>query len=265
LTIEPRTAEGENQPLLKIRFDITKTNNREANSGQLEIWNLKESSRTLLQPEGQEIIIKAGYVDSLAQIFRCDSQRTVNIKESVEWRTVLELGDGTKELKQKRINKSFRAPQSPGAVLKEAAKELGLDIGNLEEQIRTGGARSILKEFVSGVTLSGKASDVLDEIASSLGLNYSVQDKKLQVLPSRGTLNNPTIKLSVETGMIGSPQIGEEGTVAAASLLDPRMVPGQKVEVDSLVVSGEFVVQEVRHVADTWGHEWTTELELDPL
>ena len=77
LTIRPRTAEGENQPILKMRFDITKTNNRAFNSAELAIWNLKLESRTLLQPKGLEVIIRAGYVDSLAQIWKGDSVRFI--------------------------------------------------------------------------------------------------------------------------------------------------------------------------------------------
>lgn len=265
LTIEPRTETGENQPILKMRFDITASNNREANKAELAIWNLKEESRTLLQPAGLETIIKAGYVDSISQIWKGDSARTVNAKEVTDWITTMELGDGTKELKSKRINKSFRGPQDAGSILQAAADAMGLDIGNVKEQIRANGARSVLKQFVSGNVLSGKAADVMDEVASSLGLNYSVQGKKLQLLPKGGTLPGPAIDLSVETGMIGSPQIGEKGTLTTATLLDPRMVPGRRVKIDSLVVTGEFKVQKVHHIGDTWGGEWTTELEMDPL
>lgn len=264
LIIEPRTAEGEDQPVLKMRFDITKTNNREANKAELVIWNLKETSRTKLQERDLEVIIEAGYVDSIEQIFRGDTQRTVIAKEAVDWVVSIELGDGTKELKSKRINESFRGPQKPGQILKKAAEALGLDIGNLEDQIKKDGSRSVLKELISGYVMSGKASDVMDEIASSMGLNYSVQDKKLQVLPKGGWLPNPSIKLSAETGLIGSPQIGEKGGVTAASLLDPRMVPGQLVRVESEVIKGTFVVQKAHHVGDTWGNEWTTEMELNP-
>ena len=263
LTIRPRTAEGENQPILKMRFDITKTNNRAFNSAELAIWNLKLESRTLLQPKGLEVIIRAGYVDSLAQIWKGDSARTVNAKDITDWITTIEFED--KELKSKRINKSLRAPQDSGTILKELTDALGLDIGNVKEQIRSNGARSVLKQFVSGVVLSGKVADLMDEYASSMGLNYSVQDKKLQVLPKNGVLPGPAIDLSAETGMLGSPQIGEKGTLTTDTLLDPRMVPGRRVKIDSLVVSGEFKVQKVRHVGDTWGAEWTTELEMDPL
>ena len=265
LTIEPRTAEGEDQPILKMRFDIVSTNNREANKAELAIWNLKESSRTKLQEKNLEVIIKAGYVDSISQIFKGDTQRTVIEKEAVDWIATIELGDGAKELKNARINKSFRGPQKPGAILKELADAVGLDIGNLEEQIKQDGARSVLHEFINGIALSGKWSDKMDDVASSMGLNYSIQGKKLQVLAKNGYIKNPPIDLSVQTGMIGSPQIGEKGTITAASLLDPLMVPGQRVKVDSEVVAGTFIVQKVHHIGDTWGAEWTTEVEMSPL
>ena len=168
LTIEPRTAEGEDQPILKMRFDIVSTNNREANKAELAIWNLKESSRTKLQEKNLEVIIKAGYVDSISQIFKGDTQRTVIEKEAVDWIATIELGDGAKELKNARINKSFRGPQKPGAILKELADAVGLDIGNLEEQIKQDGARSVLHEFINGIALSGKWSDKMDDVASSM-------------------------------------------------------------------------------------------------
>lgn len=265
LTIEPRTVEGENQPVLRIRFDVTKTNNREANKGELAIWNLKETSRTKLQEKDLEVVIKAGYVDSIAQISKSDIQRTIISKEATDWITTIELGDGTKELKKKRINYSARGPQKPGAMLKKAAEALGLDVGNLDEQVKKDGERSVLVELISGYVMSGKASDALDEIASSMGLNFSVQDKKLQFAPKGGHIKTPPLDLSYETGMLGSPQIGEKGAITVASLLDSRMVPLQRVKVNSSVVNGTFIIQKVHHVGDTWGAEWTTGLEMDPL
>jgi hypothetical protein len=247
--------------MLKFKFDVKKSNNREANESTISIWNLKESSRTILQEKGLEVILKAGYIDGISQIVRSDIERTNITHPAVDWIVELELADGAAAMKSRRINKSFRGPQQPGAILKQAAEALGLDPGNLNEQIRTNGARSVLKEWLSGNVLSGKASDVLDEIASSMGLNYSVQDKKLQFLPKNGALSTPAIKVSLETGMVGSPQIGEDGTITVKSLLDPRMVPGQKIDVESLVVSGDFVVANVHHFGDTWGPEWTTEVE----
>lgn len=264
LTIEPRTATGENQPILAMRFDITKTNNREPNKCELTVWNLKAESRAKLQEEGLEVIIQAGYVDEINQIFKGDLESATTGRDAVNWITMLELGDGSKRMKSSRINESFRGGQPVGQMLKRVAETLGLDPGNLQEKVDSDGARSVLKELINMVVLSGKSMDVLDEIASSMGLNVSVQDKALQFLAKGEVLAGPAINLSASTGMLGSPEVGEKGVVSAMSLLNGRFKPGGPVSIDSRVISGDFVAQKVQHVGHTWGDEWTSGLELNP-
>jgi hypothetical protein len=262
LVIEP--SEGL-RDVLKMRFDITQSNNREANKGSLSIWNLKEESRSKLQEEDSEVLIEAGYVGDLSQIFLGDLEKATNGRDSVNWITEIELGDGTSQLGKSRINLGLRGGQTPGAILKKAAQSLGLDVGNLDEKVSENGVRSVRREFINNVILSGKASDVLDEVASSLGYNFSIQGKKLQFLAKGEALKNPPVPLDLTNGLIGSPQVGEKGVVEAKSLLNGRFVPGQKIALASLVASGEFVAQKVQHVGDTWGDEWSTNVEMTPL
>ncbi len=264
LTISPRDEAGENQPVLKMRFDITKTNNREPNKAELKIWNLSPGSRSKLQAKDLEVVIQAGYVTGRAQIFKGDLETARTEKTSVDWITTLELGDGTKQMRKSRINKSFRGGQSAGQMLKVAAEALGLDTGNLKEKVASDGARSVLKQFV-GLVLSGKATDVLDDVASAMGLTYSVQDKSLQFLSRGEAVKGPAIKLNPATGLVGSPDVGEKGVVTASSLLNGRIRPGSKIDLTSLVVTGSFVCQKVQHVGDTWGAEWGSNIEMAPL
>ena len=265
LTIEPRTAAGENQPILAMRFDITKTNNREANKCELKIWNLKKESRAKLQEKGLEVVIEAGYIDEINQIFKGDLENATTGRDAVNWLTTVELGDGSRQMKSSRINESLRGPQSIGRMLKKVADTLGLNPGNLQEKVDSNGARSVLKQLLNTVVLSGKSIDVLDEIASSMGLNISVQDKALQFLAKGEALAGPAVPISAATGLLGSPEVGENGVVSAVSLLNGRFKPGSKVSIDSRVVAGDFIAQKVQHVGHTWGEEWTTGLELNPL
>lgn len=262
LSIEQQVQFGARLPILKIRFDITKTNNREPNKAELSIWNLQEQNRAKLQEKDLEVIIEAGYLEERNQIFKGDIETTTIGRSSVDWITTLELGDGSKQMQSSRINQSFRGPQTPGEMLKKVASALGLDTGNLNEKA---GGISVLKEFIQNVILSGKVTDVIDDIASSMGLNFSVQDKSLQFLSKGEVLPGPEIPLQAATGLIGSPSVGEKGVVTAVSLLNGRYKPGVGMRIKSLVVSGSFVVQKVQHVGDTWGDEWTTNLELKPL
>jgi len=262
LTISPRTEEGASQAMLAIKFSIEKGLDGSANKAALTIYNLTSENRSKLQEKGLEVLIEAGYVGEIAQIFKGDIDKTTIIRETTNWVVKLELEDGGRAKKTARINESLRGPQTPGAILKKAAQALGLDVGNLDEKVNADGARSVLKEFISGFTLSGKADDVLDEVASSLGLKASVQDKSLQLLGKGEATSDPPVKLSGGTGLLGSPSIGEKGAITAVSLLNGRFKPGRRVELESLVVSGTFIADKVKHVGDTWGSDWKTTLEM---
>ena len=262
LEIKARTAPGVREPLLQVKFDVVKTAGKDPNKGKLAIWNLTEANRARLQEKGLEVIIEAGYLSGVEQIFKGDIDQSTITRDAVNWVVELELGDGSKAIKSARINESARGPQTPGAMLKKAAEALGLDPGNLNDKVSADGARSILKELVSGYVLSGNASEVLDEVASSLGLRFSVQDKRLQFLAPGEALSDPAVKLNAGTGLLGSPSVGEKGVVTAVSLLNGRVKPGRLVELDSVLLSGEYVTKKVQHRGETWGSAWSTTIEM---
>mgnify|MGYP001815327810 CR=1 FL=1 len=265
LTIAPRTTSGEAQPMLALTFKVDKDDGREPNKAKLNIWNLTATNRAKLQEKGLEVIIEAGYVDEIVQIFKGDIATSTITRDAVDWVTELELTDGGRQLKSARINESFRGGQPIGQMLKKAADALGLDAGNLAEKVASDGARSVLKELISSVVLSGSAADVVDKLAADMGLKFSVQDKQLTFLAKDEPLPGPAVKLSAGTGLIGSPSIGEKGIVKAKALLNGRIVPGRKVELESVVASGTYVARKVRHSGATWGSDWTTTLEMKAL
>jgi len=262
LTIEPRTAAGESQPMLALEFDVSKSLASTPNTATLSIWNLRSENRSKLQEKGLEVTIEAGYVSEIVQIFKGDIDASTISRDSVNWVTRLELTDGGKALKSARINQSFRGGQSVGQMLQKAAEALGLDTGNLADKVKTDGARSALKELVSGVVLSGSASDVVEDLAASMGLKFSVQDKKLSFLAKGEASSEPAIQLDSATGLLGSPSIGEKGVIRAQSLLNGRITPGRRVSLSSAVATGTFITKSLKHKGATWGDAWTTELEL---
>lgn len=265
LTISPRTASGEAQPMLALTFQIDKDDGREPNKAKLRIWNLTETNRAKLQEKGLEVIIEAGYVDEIVQVFKGNIARSTITRDQVDWITDLGLIDGGNALKSARVHKSFRGGQPVGQMLKQAAETLGLDLGNLQEKVNADGARSVLKELVSSFVMSGSSADVVDKLASSMGLKFSVQDGKMQFLAKNEPLPGPAVRLSAGTGLLGSPSIGEKGAVKVKALLNGRIVPGRKVELESAVASGTYVARKLRHSGASWGDDWTTTLEMVAL
>lgn len=275
LNISARDSAQQAQTVLKMVFNIEKTRGSDPNKAKLSIWNLSAASRAKLQEKNCDVVIEAGYVDYVNQIFKGTMDFATNTREGTDWITTLEVGDGSKETKQSRINESFKAGTSAGQVLKKAAESLGLDTGNLLDVVNGDGARSLLKQWVSGKVVSGKSSDVLDDISKSLGLDWSIQDRKLQFI-DKGirkagesqtvvTTKDPAVPLKPSKGLIGSPEVGEDGIVKARSLLNGELFPNRKIDLESLLIKGAYRIEKVVHDGDTGGGNWYSDLELRPI
>lgn len=265
LVIQPRDETGAFKPLLHVSFDIEKTDVKDPNTATLRIWNLNAQNRSKLQQQGLSVVVLAGYVGRRKTIFKGDTEKTTITRDATDWITEVECGDGSKQLKKARTNQSFRGGQSLGKMIEKLAGDLGLDVGNIKEKIASDGARSVLKEFVSGFVASGKTSDVLDELAKSAGLKFSVQDGSVTLLAKTEVLPGPAVPVDSTSGLIGTPQIGEKGIVTARMLLNGEVVPGKKVTLSSAAASGSFVTRKVKHTGSTWGGDWLTEVEMGPI
>ncbi len=140
---------------------------------------------------------------------------------------------------------------------------MGVAIGNLIDV--TSSLRKTFTEFSNGVVLSGKVEKELDKIAKSMGLKWSMQDKQLLFLGRTQFIGTLISKLSAGTGLIGSPEPGEDGIVRVQAILQPNLLPGTRIQVDSKEVTGVYRIEKTVFVGDTWGDDWSADLECKPL
>jgi hypothetical protein len=251
------------QPTLRVAFAVEKSLNRDPNKAEISIYNLNDEHRKALQKK-QACIIEAGYVNTMEKLFNGDLTFVSHNRETVDWVSKMQAKDGGVQYASARINKSFRPGTQMTAVLNQAAQALGVGMGNAQQAF-SGSLRGGLTQFTKGVTLSGRVSDVLDKFVSSAGMEWSIQDGQLQVLQSKSTTQQFVINLSADSGMIGSPELGEKGIVKVRSLLMGGLLPGRKVKIESAMVTGFFRVEKVKHYGDTWGTDWYSEMEAKPV
>lgn len=251
------------RPTLRVAFAVEKSLNRDPNKAEVTIYNLNEEHRKALQKK-QACIIEAGYVSTMEKIFNGDLTFVSHARESVNWASKIEAKDGGVQYQSARMNKSFRPGTQMSAVLNQAAQALGVGPGNAAQAF-SGTLRGGLTQFTKGVTLSGRVSDVLDKFVTTAGLEWSIQDGQIQVLQPKSTTQQLLINLSPDSGLIGSPEMGEKGIVKAKCLLMGGLVPGRKVKLESAMVTGFFRIEKVRHSGDTWGSEWYSEMEAKPV
>lgn len=271
------------QPSLRASFKVEKTSAKEPNKATIEVYNLSESNRSILK-DGADIvartialaqkakvapvwqwplIVEAGYVGSREQLFTGDVVYAQSKRDTTSWITTIEAEDGGIQFSNARIKQSFGPGTTLQTVLLACAKALGVGIGN--SMTKLAAPKRSLVVYKKGLVLSGKVSDVLDKQCTNAGYKWSIQDGQLQLLAKGETLIESVPILSATSGLIGSPELGEAGSIKCQSLLRGTIKPGKRIIVESQLVKGTFKVDRVTHSGDTWGSNWYSEIEAKPV
>ena len=254
---------------LDVSFSAEGSLTRAPNTLDLAILNLNPDNRARLQQvEGTAICcLEAGYPGNIGQIFAGTVRTVFSGQEGVDWITSLECSDGSQQLRSKRINTSFPPGTRLKTVLEAVAKATGLELGNvsrtlLDSAAFTNGGKNLGQDFVEGVVVSGSAADEFDSLLQSAGLEWSIQGGEIQILRAGRPLEIPPVLLSTSSGLIGSPEVGQDGVVRFRSLIQPGIVPGRKVQVQSRQINGSvFKVIKTKVIGDMAGTEWYVESE----
>lgn len=252
-------------PPLRVIFNVEKTNQPEPHTAKLEIWNLSDDTRSKFRTEKIPVRLDAGYRDESSLIFSGDMSYASTIRQGVNWVTSFQAGDGEQAIRSARINENAKGPVKLRAVIKQVAKSLGVGLGNLTKKLDAGGFRKQIDELSNGAVLSGKSSKILDDMLKTAGFEWHIENGELVVTSPQETSQETAIVLSIENGLIGSPEVGEKGIVKAISLLQAGLYPTRKVELIADAVGGHFKVIRVVHSGDTWSTDWYSELEAKPL
>lgn len=266
LEISSKDQEGFAQPLLKMKFKAEASVASGPNKATLQIWNLSKDSRTRVQERGLPLLIEAGYSGFVRVMFAGDVRFASTVRQGTDWITTIQAGDGQKEYKSARINENLGGGTAIGDVLTKVGEALGVELGNLSKKASAGSVRTALSEWTNGGVLSGKASAIMTEVCGSMGYQWSIQRGALLLLETDEVTEDQAIALSPATGLVGSPEVGDDGKVTAVSLLNGDIFPGRKIKIDSAQIDGGFFrADKVVYSGDTWGSEWNTKIEARPI
>lgn len=241
---------------LRISARVRKGLEDEPNNAEIDVFNPAEDSIASAQDEDAIVRVFAGY--SIARLLFTGSINeggTVVEKDGADRVMTIEAKDGGKELRQARINKTFDRGTDFEEVLDAIADEIDLPLGAVDVP---DGA-----QLTQGVTLAGPVRGELRRLARSLDADISIQDRRLQVLPSDGMAPDEAIRVSSEAprrNLIGEPRPGDDGLEVRA-LLDGRFLPGQRISLESRRYSGLYKIQTVEHNLDAgWDQAFYSDL-----
>ena len=154
------------------------------------------------------------------------------------------------------FNWNFEAGTTNRQVLDQIIKEAGLGVGFL--------STIPLQTYKSGVVFLGSVEEALDKIVDPAGLEWSLQDWRLQIL-ERGSVTTVTAPvISARTGMINAPTRTDKG-INVKMFLEPSLAPGMPVKVIADAVDGFFRCRNVTHSGNLREGEWMTEIEAEEI
>lgn len=250
---------------LEITFDIKRSlSAKVANSAEIVITNLSEASRKALHADTAVFVsLEAGYAGGTSLIYRGEIREAWSAREGVDWHTTISSTDGALKRKQKRIQRSFAAGASVRDVIIACAEALQINMGNVEKAAVTAALYNVQPQvFTTGYVASGDALSQLDRICRSCGLEWSVQDNTLQLLPRGKASTDIGLVLSGSSGLIDSPELGRGGLVKCKCKMLPGLYPGRRCELRSRYVQGLYRIETVHLRGDYRGSDWGGELEL---
>lgn len=247
-----------------VRFKVTKTLSESANTAEIDVYNLsRDHRREIRSARRPPVRLEVGYRDIPPWIiFQGDSRRVDVLHDSQDWITKVTAGDGEHALRTARATRSFATDTRLDTVVRYFAEAIGVGAGNVSETLQGRGLDQLGDVFPSGFVASGRASMHLTTLLRSAGLTWSIQDGVLQVIPRGGALSRQAVRLASGSGLVGSPTVGKDRTVNAKALLQPDLVPGQRVQLESDVIDGLYRIEKAEYSGETRGNDWYADLVL---
>lgn len=253
----------------RVSAHIEKTLKPEPNTCDLKIWNLNEAHRSQLEElkpaksatRGIACRIEAGYASGTSLLWLGDLRTANSIKDGADWITEASSGDGEKAYQNSRISVALGPKTTVDTALRAMVRALGVGEGNVSKvasQLRVSGFGKLLSQ---GVVISGSTARQLTDWARSADLEWSIQDGAIQFVDRGKTISSTAIRISEETGMVGSPTVDSEGICTVKTLLIPDMRPGALIVLDAGRVKGNYRAEKVTYDIDNFDQPYYCEIE----
>lgn len=255
-------------PPISINFSVNKssTNKNKHDSGEIEITNLPDEALKILSGDYPSLIFKLGYKGSpLVTILSGEIISASTRKQGTEKVTQLQVGSGYVALNHSTIEEVV--PE--GKTVKDVITELQKSMPGISKGVFSG--FNINSVCLYGYSMSGTARQVLDNLCNTYNLSYTVNNNVLNVYDKNGTLDeNYTLAplINESSGLIDIPydtkvdvgkakkSIDNKGGVHFQCLLNPTLVAGSIVRIESKAVTGWFKLSDIRHYGGNRTNDW---------
>lgn len=266
--IIPQNGTGKKIEDLRINFSCEKNSESAPNKCEIGIYNLSDSTRSLLEAKNTRVKLSIGYLglkpngiggsgvnstSTVELVFIGNVKKITQDIQTPDIITKLELADGGNAYRNARLDKGYPPSTDLKLIIDDLITSTGLSKGSISG-LPSG------KKYANGYTVSGLSRDNLDTITKSNELEWSIQNEAIQIVKRGEATNDTLIVLTPDTGLIGSPNKTDKG-VEFISLLQPTLKPGRKVQLKSRFLEGTFKIRKVVDVGDSHQGDFLSKCE----
>lgn len=269
---------------LNISFSIGKDLSQQTNKATITIYNLSEATAKKVERDDAIIELLVGYSEDngLKRIFLGYITQVKTSWKSGERQTEISASDGQIAIRDCVVALSYYSSVSRKKVIDDIAKKMGMNVFYAKDCVFT--------SFAKGFSFVGAGKKCLDKACAGSDLEWSIQNNILQVLKKGGDKKLQAIKLTPETGLIGSVEYVTKASFLVKKenegdqtgkpiysrknrkqghkltcLLQPTIAPGDIIYIKARGVEGVFMCAKLTHNGEYQGQNWYTEMTVYAL
>lgn len=238
----------------RLDFDLELTGSYALNKATFKLYNPNETTIAKAREQGATLRFFAGYRDVTPRLFLGQVTRSVVERDNVDIVLTIEAKDGAGVWRTGRISRSWRRPITALQIAQAICNDVGVTL-------RVVGRASIEDiPYPNGYAVEGTWRDTLESIASSLGLEFSIEDGAAVLVREGQPLSNQIALVSPASGLIGRPEIRKRRVVTATSLLRGDVRPRRLFALEARDIQGTFRATKVKHTGSSWTNPYYTKI-----
>ena len=246
---------------LRITFEIEREVDATQNKGTVTIFNLAPENEERIYKRADEIVVQAGYPETVAILHRGFVQSIERVREQLSRRTVIKLGDAVRRAGKvnPRLGGAYSTTLNGTVPIRDIvggiANAMDMPLGPLD----------LIPEFAAWTNwaFSGPAWVAMSAALRRVKCTW-YDDHGVIRIHRRGSIRHdaPRITVSPENGLLDRPIVTDEGA-KAVMLLNPAVVLGCQIDIESDSLSGSWQVVALKHAGDNWrSGQFRTTVEL---
>lgn len=239
---------------LRVKFSIQHSHDKKPNHAKISVINLNPTHRNLItNRQYNKIALSVGYgsVDDCRLIYAGQISKPHNERRGLDFYTVMECDDGATAYRTAFMNVTLAAGSTHSDVLNQCIETMG------DVQPGVVGVDGDVT-LSRGRTCYGMTRHILSQVAGHHNADWSIQNGSLMMLTTEYCLPDDAVVLSQSSGMIGSPQVTDNG-IEVSCLLNPALQVGGLIRIDSILdeYDGDYKIVALDISGDTHSNEWT--------